>query len=294
MRIEYSRRSTLAALCLALLLVFACVTGYAEGSDTSGDRLEIHFIDVGMADAILLRDFQDGSVSDMMIDTGDRSHTVAVTNYLIEQGVYELEHLVLTHPHADHIGGAIRILNTFEVQDALLAPMEADTATYEKVMAKLKDKGVTLIYPQVGDVLTFGNAQLELYAPAPVLYSSENDWSLVYMLTYADRRVLFTGDAEENSEQDMLYDPTLDLHADVLKVGHHGSNTSTSYDFVAAVSPTYAVISCDVTSKKDYPDVEVGMNLMDAGCTDILTTYVHGTIVLTITAAGDIVFQTDK
>lgn len=294
MKIEYSRQSKLAALLLALLLVFACVTGYAEESGTGADRLEIHFIDVGMGDAILLRAYEDGSVFNMMIDTGDKNHTVAVTDYLREQDVDKLEHLVLTHPHTDHIGGTIRILNTFDVQDTVLAQMEANTATYEKVMAKLDAKGVTLIYPQVGDMLTFGDAQLELYAPAPVLYTSENDWSLVYMLTYAGRRVLFTGDAEEDSEMDMLYDPTLDLHADVLKVGHHGSKTSTCYDFAAAVSPAYAVISCGVTSKKDYPDVEVGMNLMDTGCTDILTTYVHGTIVLTIGADGNMEFRTDR
>lgn len=294
MIIRYLRLSKLVALWLGLLLIFACVIGYAEESVTGADRLEIHFIDVGMGDAILLRTYEDRSVSDMMIDTGDKNHTVAVTDYLREQGVDKLEHLVLTHPHTDHIGGAIRILNTFDVQDAVLAPIKANTATYEKVMAKLDTKGVTLIYPQVGDILTFGDAQLELYAPAPVLYTSENDWSLVYMLTYAGRRVLFTGDAEEDSEMDMLYEPTLDLQADVLKVGHHGSRTSTCYDFSAAVNPTYAVISCGVTSTKDYPDVEVGMNLMDTGCTKILSTYVHGTIVLTIGEDGNFAFRTEK
>lgn len=294
MKKEYTRHIRLAALLVALLLLFTCMTGYAEESSTGSNRLEIHFIDVGMGDAIFLRDYNDGAVTDMMIDTGDRGHTVAVTDYLIEQGVTDLQYLVLTHPHADHIGGANRILDNFTIQDAVLAPIEADTETYEKLMVKIEDKGITPLYPQVGDLLSFGDAQLELYAPAPVLYSSENDWSLVFMLTYAGRRVLFTGDAEDNSELDMLYDPTLDLHADVLKVGHHGSKASTSYEFVAAVSPTYAVISCGVTSKKDYPDVEVGMNLMDAGCTDILTTYVHGTIVLTICEDGSMDFVYEK
>ena len=153
MKREYTRHIKLIALWTALLLLFTCMTGYAEESRTGTNRLEIHFIDVGMGDAILLRDYNNGAVTDMMIDTGDRNHTVAVTDYLKEQGVTDLQYLVLTHPHADHIGGANRILDNFTIQDAVLAPMVADTATYEKLMAKIDDKGFTPVLSEVGVVV---------------------------------------------------------------------------------------------------------------------------------------------
>lgn len=252
------------------------------------NRLEIHFIDVGSGDAILLRSYCDETVRSMMIDTGDRAHAADVTAYIQSCGVNYLEYLVLTHPHADHIGGAKSILNTMSVGKIELPPLEVNTATYGKLMEIIEKKSISLYYPQVGDTLQFGDATLTCYAPAPVLYPTENDWSLVYMLTYAGKRVLFVGDAEYNSEMDMI-NQGLDLHADILKVGHHGSRTSSSYQFIEAISPQIAVVSCGYTDK-EYPNTDVAMNLVDAGVTDILSTNVRGTIILTITEEGIIDF----
>lgn len=182
------------------------------------NRLEIHFIDVGSGDAILLRSYCDGTVRSMMIDTGDRDHTADVMAYIQSCGVNYLEYLVLTHPHADHIGGAKSILNTMGVGEIELPPLEVSTATYGKLMEIIEKKSISLYYPQVGDTLQFGDATLTCYAPAPVLYSTDNDWSLVYMLTYSEKRILFTGDAAYESEMDMI-NQGLDLHADILKVG---------------------------------------------------------------------------
>ena len=227
------------AFLLLILLLFPITAGWAEDS---GNRLEIRFIDVGMGDAILLRCYSDGAAEDMMIDTGDRDHAAFVAAYMRDMSVTELRSLVLTHPHADHIGGASGILDSFAVDQIVLPPIETDTATYGKLMDKIEMLSVPLLYPQIGDTLRFSAAQLTLLAPAPVLYQAENDWSLVYMLDYAGRKVLFMGDAEAASEEDMML-AWEDLHADVLKVGHHGSATSTSYDFAQAVSPAYAIIS---------------------------------------------------
>lgn len=112
------------------------------------------------------------------------------------------------------------------------------------------------------------------------------------MLTYAGKRVLFTGDAEYESEMDML-NQGLDLHAGILKVGHHGSKTSSSYQFIEAISPQIAIVSCG-NSDKEYPDTDVAMNLKDAGCTEIYTTAVHGTILVTIIHDGRITAALDR
>lgn len=252
------------------------------------DNLDIHFLDVGMGDAILLVQTFDEQQHAMMIDTGDKGYSNFVYRYVESQGVTSLDFMVLTHPHADHIGGTYQLLNSMLVGALYMTNTEADTDVYRRVIGKAEECGTTEIYPQVGDTFTFGDATFTVYAPHPVLYYSANDWSLVLMMEYHGIRVLFIGDAEYESECDMLYDPTLDLHADVLKVGHHGSQTSTSYDFAQAVSPTYAIISCGESDTKEYPDIEVGMNLMDAGVETILSTMKDGTVVMRLTESIEI------
>ena len=282
-------------LLLAILLTLLLLTGLSIAqADDQPSTLEIHFIDVGMGDAMLLLQRIDGELHAMMIDTGDRGTSSLVTNYVLAQQIESLDYLVLTHPHADHIGGAASLLETLKIGTVYMTNTEADSVTYQHVMDTCRQKGIVEVYPAVGDTFAFGDAIFTVYAPHPVLYDAANDWSLVLMMDFHGTRVLFTGDAEVGSENDMLGDPTLDLRADVLKVGHHGSSTSSSFDFVCAVSPSYAVISCGESSSYEYPNVEVAMNLMDAGVQDILTTKTSGTIICTIQQDGVFFFDSEK
>lgn len=288
MRTQIQKIMALVLVLVLFVVAYACFPATAESKP---DSLQIHFIDVGLADAILLTQTWHGETHAMMIDTGDRGSSSLVTQYVQEQHIEVLDYLVLTHPHADHIGGAASILSSFDVQCVYMTNIEADTETYQHVMDECHSQTIQEIYPKVGDSFSFGDAVFTIYGPQPVLYQEPNDWSLVLMMEYHGTRVLFTGDAEAESEYDILSDPTLDLNADILKVGHHGSATSTTYDFASAVSPDYAVISCGENSRKDYPDVEVAMVLMDVGCKDIFTTKALGTILCTITPSGTYEFR---
>lgn len=156
-------------------------------------------------------------------------------------------------------------------------------------MVAIEEHGIERVYPEVGNVIQLGDSSVTVYSPHSVAYPEANDWSIVLMVEYAGRKVLLTGDAEAPAEADMLaYDDVLPLKADVLKVAHHGSDTSSAFDFIAAVAPQYAVVSCDSEEDRDYPSVVTAMTLFDCGVSDVLTTEKHGDVRITVSAAGEV------
>lgn len=144
-------------------------------------------------------------------------------------------------------------------------------------------------YPYVGDRYMLGDAEITVYGPHPVAYTNPNDWSIVLMIEYAGRRILLTGDIEAEAEYDLLaYSDLYTLDADVLKEAHHGSNTSSTYDFVDAVSPQYAIISCASDADTEYPHVETAMTLYDCGVEDVFLTSTSGNITVLISPFGEL------
>lgn len=245
---------------------------------------DLYMIDVGMAECIVLATGNEAIV----VDAAYARNADSLSNALDFLKIDSIKYLVLTHPHADHIGGAKKLIETHSIDTVLLPPVEYSTKTYNSTMEALQDKNINMVYPQVGDEFHLGNAALTVYGPHPVAYENMNDWSLVFMLEYAGRRILFTGDAEESAETDMLYySDSLPLQADILKVAHHGSCTSSSYPFVEAVSPKYAIISCG-DEDIEYPHIETAMTLIDCGVEDILTTNQNGDIHIRINPFGKI------
>ncbi len=273
---------------LVLLALLLCSMALAEG-------VQVHFLDVGQADAILILEESGGIRRAMMIDTGDRKTARQVTAYVREQGVTQLEWLVLTHPHADHIGGAAYLMESLPVGSCLLPPVETTTAIYGRVAQHLEEYAISRAYPGPGDRFFLGCAVFTVMAPHPVAYPLANDWSIVLMMEVAGRRVLFTGDAQVRSEEDMLaFREQLPLRADVLKVGHHGSDTSSSYGFVQAVSPEIAVVSCGKDEQREYPMEDVWQNLLDAGVSRVYLTRMQGTVVLEIRPDGEMRVTTER
>lgn len=225
-----------------------------EAADPDGysqEPLEVHYIDVGQGSATLLKSGRHA----MLIDTGDSDQGTKIQLYLTKQGVENLDYLVLTHPDADHIGGAPVIITKFGIGQLFLSNYEKDNKTTQKVRDAMQYKGLTASDYQVGDTFALGNASFTILAPVKE-YADSNNASIVIMVQNGNNRFLFTGDCEAEAEADLIASGA-DLSADVYLTGHHGSDTASSQAFMDAVSPTYAVISCGEGNSYGHPHAEV-------------------------------------
>lgn len=222
-----------------------------------GQELQIQYLDVGQADASLIR-LPNGQT--MLIDAGGNATADKLVEYLKSQGIQRIDFLIGTHPHEDHIGGLDKVVDAFDIGRIYL-PKVADsqvpaTKTYEDVLTAIDKKGLRVNQGKAGTVLfQSGELSAELLAPNSDSYSGLNSYSVVVMLTYGEKKFLFMGDAEADSEKEIL-ERFGNVEADVLKCGHHGSSTSTSQEFLAAVSPEYAVISCGRDNSYGHPHQE--------------------------------------
>ena len=225
-----------------------------EAADPDGysqEPLEVHYIDVGQGSATLLKSGRHA----MLIDTGDSDQGTRIQLYLTKQGVENLDYLVLTHPDADHIGGAPVIITKFGIGQLFLSNYEKDNKTTQKVRDAMQYKGLTASDYQVGDTFALGNASFTILGPAKE-YADSNNASIALMVQNGNNRFLFTGDCEAEAEADLIASGA-DLSADVYLTGHHGSDTASSQAFMDAVSPTYAVISCGEGNSYGHPHAEV-------------------------------------
>ena len=217
----------------------------------------------------------------MLIDAGTAESGAAVVRYLEELGVTELYGAVATHPHADHIGGMAQVIEAFPIEHFYLGPETQNTATYSGMLDALEEAGVQPVIPADGDELVFDSgASLTFLGPADdVPKSNLNDRSLITLFRAGDQDVLFMGDAESAAEESLLaHHPA--LTCDVLKVGHHGAATSSSEEFLQAVRPSTAVISCGVDNDYGHPSDQTLQNLSLAGVDDVRITAQSGTVVL--------------
>ena len=270
---------------LALLFVLLLLTGCAlprpgtQPTETvpSGSRLQIHYIDVGQADCALLE--CDGHY--MLIDGGNVADSSLVVSYLQKQGVQQLDAVVCTHAHEDHVGGLPGVLAVFPVQ-ALYAPTRTyASACFDDFMYYADQQRLTVQLPAPGDEIPLGRARVTVLGPTKS-YSDTNNTSIVLLVRYGETTFLFTGDMETQAENDMLdyWGEDYDFHADVLKVGHHGSETSTGYRFLRAVSPTWGVISVGTGNSYGHPHEAPLSRLHDADVT-LLRTDTLGTVIAT-------------
>ncbi|MBR5368615.1 MAG: MBL fold metallo-hydrolase [Lachnospiraceae bacterium] len=264
-------------LALALILSFPASKSGEKGSHEPGTdgiykTLEVHFLDVGQGDAALL--ICGGEA--MMIDAGSNDSVDYVKKYLDGQGIKKLKYAVGTHFDSDHVGGLDEILSYFEVETLMVPDQERDTKSYKDVMKNKSKAGKTVI-PKVGDTFTLGDATLTVFAPARNDYEESNDYSIVLRLDHGEDSFLFTGDAQEESEKEMLA-AGLDVHVDVLKVSHHGSKKSSIRQFLEAVVPQYAVVSCAKDNDYGHPHAPVLKRLRILGA-QLFRTDEQGTIV---------------
>lgn len=257
------------------LLRIAGLTHFTDG--ISEAAVHIHVISVGKADAILV----ESPDADLLIDTGTEDMADAVRRYLGKRGVTELDSVWISHPDSDHIGGLSAILETVPVGTVYFSP----TADLPDGLASLENLAV----PSSGDVFDFGSFRLEVLGPGDI-YPDPNNNSLVLRLSCGGRSVLFCGDMEADAEEDLL-SSGVDLHADILKVGHHGSNTSSTEPFLEAVSPEYAVISSG-EDRNLLPRNTILKRFADLGI-QVFRTDTEGTVVFSL-EDGDIRIRTEK
>ena len=248
----------------------------AKAPDTSKPEgtLEVHYIDVGQGDATLIKC---GSHA-MLIDGGNNNKGTTVQLYLKKQGVESLDYVIGTHPDADHIGGLDVIVYKYNCDTVIMPDYEKDTRTYQELVDVIHDKNMKITYPVVGEQYALGEAKFTIIAPNSNSYGGNaNDYSVAILLEYGKNRFLFTGDAEEASEAEMLTNG-IDISADVYKVAHHGSRSASTQEFLNAVHPKYAVISCGEGNSYGHPHAEVLNRLRSMGV-EVFRTDEQGSII---------------
>ena len=250
--------------------------------DDLGDPLPVpedgeaiyHFIDVGQGDAILVTTAE----GNMLIDTSEQGARDELDAYLKAAGIKSLKYLVLTHPDADHIGNADFVINNYEVENVLMTDHAATSKTYERLLDAIENSKANLEIVEAGYKFSLGAIQNTVIAPNED-YNDPNEMSLVIKSVYGKTSVMLTGDAEVESEEDIVKKWSADaLKCDILKVGHHGSTTSTTDAFLAAVDPDIAVISCGEGNKYGHPHKET-MDKLTAKGIKIHRTDTEGSII---------------
>ncbi len=252
----------------------AAAKAAAEQTTVNG-KLKVHFINVGQADSILI---QQGSES-MLVDAGNNADSELVKKYVSSQGITQLSYVVGTHPHEDHIGGLDYIINSFSVGKIYMPRASSTTQTFEDVLTAINNKGMKVTTPIPGDNFNIGGATVTILAPNSSSYDDTNNYSIVLRITYGSTSFMLDGDAESLSESQIL-SKDFDVKADVLKIGHHGSSSSTGNAFLDKVNPKYAVVSVGDGNSYGHPTEQTMSRLQNKGIT-VYRTDECGTIVAT-------------
>ena len=212
----------------------------------------------------------------MLIDAGIGEQANHITTYLRQQGVKSIDYLVCTHAHADHCGDMKAVIAAFPVHTFYSSVTSSSNGAFQRVMRAAETANLAITVPDVGDTFALGSATVTVLGPQQH-YSDVNNQSLILRVDYGSSAFLFTGDAEYESETDVL-DAGENVRCDVIKAGHHGSHTSTGYRLLYEAQPKYAVISCGAGNEYGHPHDDTLSRLRDADVT-VYRTDRNGTIV---------------
>ena len=238
---------------------------------TSDSELKIYYFDVGQADSELI--IADDKV--MLIDAGNAEDGSNLAKYIKALGVKKIDYLVGTHAHEDHIGGMEQIVKSFDIGTIYMPDVSTTTRTYENLLEAISKKGLGVSSVEIGDTFPVGSGVCTVMNVRNEEQDDLNDTSICLHFVYGENKFLFMGDSSENMEKEIEW-PEID----VLKVGHHGSSTSSSEDFLNQTKPKVAIISCGINNTYGHPNEDVLKRLENIGA-EIYRTDEDGTILLT-------------
>lgn len=244
-----------------------------ESFSVNGKKIVAHFIDVGQGDANFI-ELPNDKV--MLIDAGVASSSTKIINYIKNLGYTKIDYVVATHPHADHIGGLSEVISSFDIGQIYMPKAVSTSKTYENLLLTIKDKGLTIKTGKAGiEILNEDNLKIIIMAPNGEKYTNLNNYSIILKIIYGDVSLLYTGDAEIES----LNEIEEDISASILKVGHHGSDTSTTKEFLEKVKPKYAIISVGEDNSYGHPATST-IKLLKEYTNNIYRTDLNGDVVI--------------
>lgn len=248
---KYQKNKAIGILSAAVAAI-ACILYvwdiFFGGQYTVSGGCEFHFIDVGQGDSSMFLT-EDNAV---VIDSGTAENASRTESY-IKSRTDKIDYLILTHPHEDHIGGAQEILENIKVENVIMTDAASDTFTFTNLLDRIDKSGANVICGRAGDTFSAGDMEITVLAPLGE-FDNFNNYSMVVRIDYGKTSAMVTADAEKASERLMIDRWSADmLRADVLKLGHHGSSTSSSKEFVLSVDPKWAVISCGKNNSYGHP-----------------------------------------
>lgn len=242
--------------------------------NTNNDLLKIHYLDVGQGDSIFI---ELPNNETMLIDAAESNQSENIINYIKNLNYQKIDYVIGTHPHTDHIGGLKDIINTFEIGKIYMPKAVSTTKTYENLLQTIKDKNLKINTAKAGiSIIDTDTLKINILAPNNDTYTELNNYSVVTKITYGTTKFLFMGDAEKLSENEIKED----VSADVIKIGHHGSSTSSGLNFIKKVNAKYGIISVGLNNKYNLPKEETITNWENSG-TKIYLTSTNGTITTT-------------
>ena len=278
------RKLIISIISIILVSFFYFITSYIHPEEnniqerktipvTKGETLEVSFIDVGQADSILIEN--EGHY--MLVDAGNNEDGKKLVTYFKEQNINTFDYVVGTHPHEDHIGGLDDIINNFKINNFYMPDVITTTLTFEEVLDALENNNINLTIPKENDSFALGEANIEVLHVGDESESDLNNTSIILKVTYQNISFLLTGDAESKIINEL--DPS-DLKTTALKLGHHGSITSTNETILEKTSPQVAIISAGVNNQYGHPHQEV-LNLLQQNNIKTYRTDQDGTIIVT-------------
>lgn len=256
-------------------------------SDSSQGFLNVTVLDVGQGLSVLIN--CDNHY--MLYDGGNGDYSSFLVSYLSKNNITNFDYVFASHYDADHISGLVGVIYNYSISQLIAPNYTASSRIYNSFIKAINTKGISITYPTVGTTYPLGSANIQILAPNSPAYESENDYSIVVKITFGGSSVLITGDATQYSENEMLNNQ-IGLNSDILVVGHHGSSSSTSSQFLNAVNPQYAVISCERNNSYGHPASDVLERLVSKNIT-VLRTDLAGTIEFTI-KNNSISYNTEK
>jgi len=288
------KKISVVLVCILLLLSGICFLFiYLQEAEEmppeiKNDQLVVHYIDVGQGDATLIQT----PAGNMLIDAGTVESIEKLCAYIDALEVKQFSYVIFTHPHSDHIGGAETILKKYTVDHVILPDAVNTGRMYERMLTAIEQEKCIVSEGKNGLSFSLGNAVVELLAPVYNDDSNLNNMSVVTKVSFEEVSFLFMGDAEAESESAMLMTNEMILDADIMKLGHHGSSTSNTEDFLKAVSPEIAIVSCGKNNDYGHPHREV-VSLMGKLDIPLYRTDEHGDITI-VTDGGSYTVQTKK